>query len=142
MANKFFETDDQIKEMVINKFKELGLEGCGIKLQVISTTKQKDVVKVVKTSEPTEFLTDTDHAIQIFIYEDVFINMLDDESQNFILEFALDSVWFNSDKDKVMIEKNPYQPLFNMRKKYGDRADELLESTYIAIKQHEDMIKE
>lgn len=142
MANKFFETDDQIKEMVINKFKELGLEGCGIKLQVISTTKQKDVVKVVKTSEPTEFLTDTNHAIQIFIYEDVFSNMLDDEARNFILEFAFDSVWFNSDKDKVMIEKNPYQPLFDMRKKYGDRADELLESTYIAIKQHEDMIKE
>jgi len=141
MAKKYFETDDNIQEQVKTMFASLGLAEVGIKLQIISTTKQKDVVKVAKTSEPTEFLTETDNAIQVFIYENVFFE-LDSVTQDFLLEFAFNPVWFDSDKNKVMIEKNPYQPLFNLRKKYGERADEMLEASYLAIKQFEERINE
>ena len=137
MAKKYFETDDSIQEQVKAMFASMGLAEVGIKLQIISTTKQKDVVRIAKTSEPTEFLTETDNAIQVFIYEGVFLE-LDSATQDFLLEFAFTPVWFDSDKNKVMIEKNPYQPLFNLRLKYGERADEMLEASYLAIKQYEE----
>ena len=141
MAKKFFETDDEIKVLVMSKFEESGLSDNGVTLQVISTTKGKEVIKIAKTSEPTEFLTDTDNAIQIFVYEDVF-NRLDASTQNFLLEMAFDSVYYDSDKNKVTIESNPYFPLFDMRRKYGERADEMLEASYLAIKQYKEQMQE
>ena len=63
--------------------------------------------------EPTYDVQDT---IQVFVYENVF-NELDEETQKFLVEFALQPVWFDSEKGKVNIERNPYKPLFELRKR-------------------------
>lgn len=136
---KIFEADVEIIEMVKEQFDKFGLPE-NMNLQVFGVTKQKDVVKVSKAPEPTEFLTEKENIIQVFVYEGVF-NELDEETQRFLIEFALQPIWFDSDKGKVVIDKNPYKPLFELRKKYGNRADELLETSYIAIQQAEDLEK-
>lgn len=136
---KIFEADVEIIEMVKEQFDKFGLPE-NMNLQVFGVTKQKDVVKASKAPEPTEFLTEKENIIQVFVYEGVF-NELDEETQRFLIEFALQPIWFDSDKGKVVIDKNPYKPLFELRKKYGNRADELLETSYIAIQQAEDLEK-
>ena len=133
---KIYEIDDTIKEMVHNQFAECGFENF-MNLQVMAIEKQKDVIKVAKAPEPTEFLMDVPDTIQVFVYETVF-NQLDEETQKFLVEFALQPVWFDNEKGRVMIERNPYKPLFELRKKYKERADEMLEASYLAIKQMED----
>jgi hypothetical protein len=136
---KIFEPDEEIVKMVKEQFEKFGLNE-SMTLQVFGITKQKDVVKAAKAPEPTEFLTETDNIIQVFVYEGVF-NELDEPTQRFLIEFALQPIWFDSEKGKVNIDKNPYKPLFELRKKYGERAVELLETSYIAIQQAEDLEK-
>ena len=136
---KIFEADEEIVKMVREQFEKNGFND-SMTLQVFGITKQKDVVKASKAPEPTEFLTEKENIIQVFVYEGVF-NELDEETQRFLIEFALQPIWFDSDKGKVVIDKNPYTPLFELRKKYGNRADELLETSYIAIQQAEDLEK-
>ena len=136
---KIFEPDEEIVKMVYEQFEKFGLNE-NMTLQVFGITKQKDVVRAAKAPEPTEFLTETENIIQVFVYEDAF-NELDEDTQRFLIEFALQPIWFDSEKGKVNIDKNPYKPLFELRKKYGDRADELLETSYIAIQHLEDMEK-
>lgn len=138
---KFFESDDQIVSMINDCANRCGLPECGVNIQVMSTAKQKEVIKVGKASDPTEFLTKTDNAVQFFVYEEVFLD-LDEELQRFLVEFAFDGVYYDSDKDKVVVEKNPYVALFDMRRKYGERAVELLEAAYLAVKQKADKDKE
>jgi len=134
---KFFESDDQIVKLITERAEVNGLTECGVNVQVMSTTKQKEVIKVGKASDPTEFLTKTDNAVQLFVYEEVFLE-LDEELQKFLVEFAFDGVYYDTDKDRVILEKNPYVPLFDLRRKYGERADELLEAAYLAVKQKAD----
>ena len=134
---KIFEADEEIVKMVKEQFEKNGFDE-SMTLQVFGITKQKDVVKAAKAPEPTEFLTEKENIIQVFVYENAF-NELDDETQRFLIEFALQPIWYDSDKGKVNIDKNPYKPLFELRKKYGNRADELLETSYIAIQQLEDL---
>ena len=136
---KIFEADEEIVKMVREQFEKNGFYD-SMTLQVFGITKQKDVVKASKAPEPTEFLTEKENIIQVFVYEGVF-NELDEETQRFLIEFALQPIWFDSDKGKVVIDKNPYNPLFELRKKYGNRADELLETSYVAIQQAEDLEK-
>jgi hypothetical protein len=136
---KIFEADEEIVKMVREQFEKNGFND-SMTLQVFGITKQKDVVKASKAPEPTEFLTEKENIIQVFVYEGVF-NELDEETQRFLIEFALQPIWFDSDKGKVVIDKNPYNPLFELRKKYGNRADELLETSYVAIQQAEDLEK-
>lgn len=133
---KIYEADEAIVEMVKNQFAENGFENF-MTLQVMAIEKQKEVIKVAKAPEPTEFLMNTTDTIQVFVYENVF-NELDEETQKFLVEFALQAVWFDSEKARVNIERNPYKPLFELRKKYGERADEMLEASYLAIKQQDD----
>ena len=135
--SKIFETDKDIANLVEERFSATGLDTIGLNLRVMSVTKQRDVVKANKATDATEFLIDTHGTVQVFVYEAVF-NTLDEETQKFLIDMALSNISYNSEKDKVVVESNPYVSLFGMRKKLGDRADELLEASYLAIKQFED----
>lgn len=137
---KIYEADEAIVEMVKNQFAENGFENF-MNLQVMAIEKQREVIKVAKAPDATEFLLKTEDTIQVFVLESVF-NELDEATQKFIIEFALQSVWFDNEKGRVNIERNPYVPLFDLRKKYGERADEMLEAAYLAVKQKEDSEKE
>lgn len=136
---KIYEIDEYIKDMVRNQFAENGFENF-MELQVMAIEKQKDVIKVAKAPEATEYLMEIPDTIQVFVYEKVF-DKLDLETQKFLIEFALQPVWFDSERGKVCIERNPYKPLFELRHKYKERADEMLEASYLAIKQYEENIE-
>lgn len=133
---KIYEADAAIVEMVRDRFAENGFESF-MNLQVMAVEHQKDVIKAAKAPEATEYLMEVPDTIQVFVFEKVF-NELDEETQKFLIEFALQPIWFDNDKGRVVVDRNPYKPLFELRKKYGERADEMLESAYLAIKQNED----
>lgn len=135
--SKIFETEQSIKDMVEERFADAGLEELGLTLKVMSVKKQKEVVKVKKASDDTEFLINKTGSVLVFIYEEVF-NRLDEEIQTFLIDTALSNVSYNSEKDRIVIDSNPYNCLFKARKKIGDRADEMLEASYLAIQQYED----
>lgn len=135
---KIFETSEDIVEMINDKFEETGLAAIGINLKVLSVSKQKEILKIQKTSPTTAFLTKKD--LQIMVYEPAF-DRLSTEMQERLIEMLLSNVWFDSEKDKLNVETNPFVQIFNMRKKYPNIVD-YLEAAYLVIKQLEDEEKE
>lgn len=117
--SKVFKTSDDIVELIENQFSETGLEPYGINLKILSTVKSKELMTVAKESAKTEFLSKSKDLITITVYEALF-DRLDDEAKNMLTEMYLSGVSYDSEKDKITVDKNPINLILNMRRKYGD----------------------
>lgn len=138
---KFFETSDEFVELVEEQFSKTGLDTLGINLKVVSITKAKDMLKVSRTSAVTNFLTQGETDILVTIYEQAF-DRLPKDVQEMLVEMVLSNVSYDTEKDKLNIETNPYVQIFNMRRKYGEVILNNLEMAYLTIQQIEDEEKE
>lgn len=135
---KLFDTTEEYAELIHDQFDKTGLGPMGINLKVLSISKQKEIIKVSKTSATTAFLTHND--IQVTLFEEAF-ERLPEDMRIRLVETALSNVWYDSDKDKLNVETNPFVQIFNMRRKYPTIVDDL-EAAHLAIKQLEDEEKE
>ena len=138
---KFFETSEEFVELIEEQFSKTGLDTLGINLKVVSITKAKDMLKVSRTSAVTNFLTQGETDILVTIYEQAF-DRLPKDVQEMLVEMTLSNVSYDTEKDKLNIETNPYVQIFNMRKKYGEVILNNLEMAYLTIQQIEDEEKE
>ncbi len=139
--SKIFETSEDIVELVEQQFSDCGLEAYGLTLKIMSLTKAKEVIKASKASATTEFLTKKDGIIQIQIYEAAF-DRLTDDTKNLLIEMALSTISYDGEKDKILVDNNPYNAVFNMRRKYGNDFLDKLEQSFLVIQQLEDEEKE
>ena len=114
---KFFETNEEYVDLVVNKFNETGLNSMGFVIKVMSVNKSKNIVKVSKANATAEFLMKKDGLITLIIYEAAF-DRLPTDAQEQLIEMALSNIYYDSDKDKLSIETNPHIEVMNMRKKY------------------------
>lgn len=135
---KLFDTSEEFLELIDRKYVETGLEQMGIKLMVLSTSKQKEILKIGKTSAATAYKTKDD--LQLFVYEEA-LERLPKDMQERLIETCLSNVWYDSEKDRLMVETNPFVQIFNMRKKYSNIVDDI-EASFLVIKQIEDEEKE
>lgn len=135
---KLFTTSEDICELITEEFSKTDLESYGINLSIMSTKKAKDVIKVTKASPTTEFIIKQEDVIQVCVYEAAFDRLTDDVKQR-LVEMALSVVHFDSEKDKLTVESNPYIQLFNGSKKYGaEVALNTIELSYAVIAQIEE----
>ena len=135
---KLFTTSEDICELITEEFSKTDLESYGINLSIMSTKKAKDVIKVTKASPTTEFIIKQEDVIQVCVYEAAFDRLTDDVKQR-LIEMALSVVHFDSEKDKLTVESNPYIQLFNGSRKYGaEVALNTIELSYAVISQIEE----
>ena len=73
----------------------------------------------------------------MFIYEEAF-EKLDDKAQKMLIDMALSNVSYDTEKDKLVVETNPYASVFQMNKKYGEDFLKSLELSYFIIKDIEE----
>ena len=135
---KFFETSQDIAELVQSKWENTGLAQMGIELKLISVTKAKNVLKASKAGATINYLTKKDAFL--IIYEEAF-DRLSDEYKERILEGALSNISYDTDKDKLNVETDIAKELFRMRRKYENYVD-ILEASYLVINQIEEEEKE
>ena len=64
---KFFETNEEYVDLVVNKFNETGLNSMGFVIKVMSVNKAKNIVKVSKANATAEFLMKKDGLITLII---------------------------------------------------------------------------
>lgn len=138
---KLFKTSSDLVKMFDDEFERVGLSSYGISLEVMSTIKSKNPVKVSKANSTTEYLTNTSDIICIEVYE-AAMDRLSDEIKKLVVEMFISSVSYDSEKDKINIQTNPVQLLFNMSRKYGTEVVDKIETAYMAIQQIEDEEKE
>ena len=135
---KFFETSQNIAELVQSKWEETGLAQMGIELKLISVTKAKNVLKASKAGATINYLTKKDAFL--IIYEEAF-DRLSDEYKEKIIEGALSNISYDTDKDKLNVETDIAKELFRMRRKYENYID-IMEASYLVINQIEEEEKE
>ena len=136
--SKVFKTSDDIVELIENQFSETGLEPYGINLKILSTVKSKELMTVAKESAKTEFLSKSKDLITITVYEALF-DRLDDEAKDMLTEMYLSGISYDSEKDKITVDKNPVNLILNMRRKYGDDILNKVELVYMVM---QEMIEE
>lgn len=139
--SKLFESNEEIVAIANEMFEETGLSNYGLTLRVMSVPKAKEILKVSKASPATEFLTNRDGIIQLFVYEAAF-DRLDEESQKMLLEMTFSNVWFDNDKEKINIDNVPYSSLLKMRQKYGNVILDKVELAIMTMQQIEDEERE
>lgn len=135
---KFFETSQDIAELVQSKWENTGLAQMGIELKLISVTKAKNVLKASKAGATINYLTKKDAFL--IIYEEAF-DRLSDEYKERIIEGALSNISYDTDKDKLNVETDIAKELFRMRRKYENYID-IIEASYLVINQIEEEEKE
>lgn len=128
---KIFKTDDDIVELAEELFDETSLPQMGINLKVMSVTKAKDVIKVSKANATTEFLTNSEDIVTLYIYEDAF-DRLSEEYQKVLMEGALSNISYDSEKEKLNIDNSRYGEALRMRRKYDNYID-IIEASILVI---------
>lgn len=134
---KIFQTSEDVLKKAEKAFHETALETYGPTIRVMSVTKAKEIIKASRASEATEFLTETQDVIQMFIYEAAF-DILDEETQMQLLEMALSVFAFDGDKGKIVIDNRPNASILNMCRKYGCEFVDKLELQNMVIQQVEE----
>lgn len=135
---KFFETSEDIKELIQNKFEGTGLDQLGINLKIVSVTKGKNVLKASKAGATVQYLTKKDAILTV--YEEAFDRMSDVMKEK-LIEGCISNISYDTEKDKLNVEGDVAKEIFRMRRKYDDYVD-VMESAYIVIQQIEDEEKQ
>ena len=134
---KIFKTCEDITNLIEEQFNETGLSGYGVSLKIMSVTKSKDIIKLTKASATTEYLVKRDGLVQLFVFEEAF-ERLPIEAQKMLVEMVLSNVSYDTEKDKLTVDTNPYNMLFRLRKKYGNVIMDNLELASIIMTEIEE----
>lgn len=138
---KLFETSDEFVDLIEEQFSKTNLDTMGINIKVMSTTSAKDMMKVTKTSAVMDYITKEDTSVLVTLYEQAF-DRLPKDVQEMLVEMALSNVSYDTEKDKLNIETNPFKQVFAMRRKYGEVILDNIELAHLTIQQIEDEERE
>ena len=131
---KFFETSQDVAELVQSKWEDTGLAQMGIELKLLSVTKAKNVLKASKAGATVNYLTRKDAFL--VIYEEAF-DRLSDEFKEKLIEGCLSNISYDTEHDKLNVETDIAKEMFRMRRKYENYVD-VMEASYLTIEQIED----
>ena len=140
---KIFETDAEIVDLAETVYGETGLAQMGFTLKVMSVTKSKDLLKVSKANATTEFLVNDTDIITLYVYEDAF-KRLGEDYMRVLMEGAFSNVYYDTEKEKLMIDNTRYGEFIRMRRKYPTYGDIIETSVAVMeeIEQEEKQRKE
>lgn len=138
--SKLGKLSEETHEMVMNMASEMGLENFII-VEPMAVAKSKQLIKVSKANPTTEFLTKKPDTVCLYIYEDAFVR-LSDEQQELLLQDAMNTINYDADKDKITIGVPSITVTMNGRAKYGDDLLNAAEAAVLAIQQIADEEKE
>jgi hypothetical protein len=131
---KFFETSQDVAELVQSKWEDTGLAQMGIELKLLSITKAKNILKASKAGATVNYLTRKDAFL--VIYEEAF-DRLSDEFKEKLIEGCLSNISYDTEHDKLNVETDIAKEMFRMRRKYENYVD-IMEASYLTIEQIED----
>lgn len=138
---KIFKTSEDIVELIENQFADCGLESYGLNLKVLSVAKSKDLITVAKESAKTEFLSKSQDLITLTVYETLF-DRLDKETQLMLVDMYMSGIFYDSEKDKIVVDKNPLNLIINARRKYGNSILDKIELVQTVIQEMAEEEKE
>ncbi|MBP5722798.1 MAG: hypothetical protein J6X18_04400 [Bacteroidales bacterium] len=140
MAKYSRELDEALEKKVKDLAAAAGLREQGITIEPIALNSKKSYGEVIKANELVTLFTGDSDMVCVAINERLFLE-LDDQSQNVLIESLLSQVWYDSEKEKIMINKPELQVGLGMYHKYKEVAVQKLELAYYTLQQLEDKRK-
>lgn len=141
---KLFKTSEDVLNVIENEWSNTQLASIGVNLKVISTVKSKQVLKLSRANATTEYLIREQDVLTLVVYEDAW-DKLDELQQRLLLKGIFSVAYYDTEKEKLIIDNRPYQDLFNMRHakdangvEYLDNYDNALETASIVIEEIEE----
>lgn len=108
-----------------------------LNLKVVGVNKSKELYKLQKASLQTEYFGECPNTVICVIYEEVF-DKFDYEDKEILVKEILNSVTYNTDKDRVEIKKPEIKVSSWGRAKFGERLINLLETSALHISGNEE----
>ena len=135
--SKLMIASPEVDKIVQTIAAELGLSQIGIEFQTLNTRKAKEVVKISKASEITELMSKRQDLIIVIVYEKAF-DLVDEKMQYMWLRMAMESVSYDSEKDKINIGCPSITVPLSFVEKYGETAINAAKLGLLTISQIED----
>ena len=140
MAKYSRELDEALEKKVKELASAAGLREQGITIEPIALNSKKSYGEVIKANELVTLFTGDSDMVCVAINERLFLE-LDDQSQTVLIESLLSQIWYDEEKDKIVITKPELNVGLGMYHKYKEIAVQKLELAYYTIQQIEDTTK-
>jgi hypothetical protein len=131
----------EVEKLVQDVAQEMGLIQQGLEFQALCTTKAKEIVKVSKAGEVAEVMSDKENLLVVIVYEDAF-DVVDEKTRFMWTRMALDSVVYDSEKNKVTLSAPMITMTLGCYQKFGNVATQHAELALHTIQQLEDAEKQ
>lgn len=123
---KLSKLSEENQELVDKIVSEVGLDNY-MNIKCLNITKQKQVVKVARANPTTEYVGKCPDTVFIYIVEDI-IDRLDEDMREMVIRDAINQIFYDSEKDKIVITPPQICVTVGGRQKYGDKLINALET--------------
>ena len=131
---------EETRDLVDRILGETGLSNF-MNAEVMSISKQKQAVSVKRATATTEWVAKKPDSICVYVYEEAF-DRLDDEAKELIVRDALNTVSYDSEKDKIVITPPQIMVTLGGRQAYGDKLINAIETSVHVMAEIEEEKKE
>lgn len=137
---KYSRCEEDVQKLVHEVASELGLEQF-MDFEALYVPKAKEVVSVSRASELTQYLSNRDDLIILVIYQKAF-DLVEEKTQYMWIRMAMEQIYFDTEKDKIIIGKDNITLPISFVNKYEKLAIDTALSSYYTIAQIQEKEKE
>lgn len=141
MAKYSKDLDESLEKKVKNMATTFGLSDSGIKVEALRLNKiGKEVGEIVKGNDLVKLFAGKD-VVAIALLEEAFLQV-DDKTQNMWIESLLSQIYYDSEKEKIKIEKPEITISTGMYNKYQGLAVDMAVLGQLTLEQLREQEKE
>lgn len=140
IMSKIGSVTEENEELITSIVSEMGLDNY-LMVKPLSITKSKQLIKVQKANATTEYIGKCPDSVFMYVYEAAF-DRLDGRAKELLVRDALNSVNYDTEKDKIVMGCPQITVSCDGRAKYGDELVNAAEAGVLAIRQIEEEDKE
>lgn len=124
------EISTELEKKVKDLATELGIYAWGLSIEVVGLKKsKKDVGVVIKQNDIAELFSGDNSTVVVALYEP-FFDQVDEQTQEIWIRSLLYQIWYDCEKDKIVINKPEICLPVRLYKELGEVAVKKMELAY------------
>lgn len=137
---KLFKLSDETQNLIDKVAAEFGLSNY-VNIKCFGINKQKQVIKVKKASPTEEGMGNSTDCVIMVVAEDILIR-LNEEQQDLLVRDALSQVFYEDEKDKILVMQPELCVTLGGWQKWGDKLITAQETAILTRQQMEEEERE
>lgn len=137
---RLFKLTDEIENLIGKVASEFGLTNY-VNIKCFGIGKQKQVIKVKKASPTEEGMGNSTDCVIVIVAEDVLVRLNEDQ-QELLVRDALSQVFYDSEKDKIIVIQPEVAVTLGGWQKWGEKLIATQETAILARQQMEEEERE